>query len=90
MGFYINPGATPKEALTEIVGITGRKFIAIIDEWDMTGILPIKKDGTQSAISEFIEYTILEPEGLEPPLLVAITYDREDKTKPHHCRIEKG
>ena len=29
----------------------------------MTGILPIKKDGTQSAISEFVEYTIMEPEG---------------------------
>lgn len=29
----------------------------------MTGILPIKKDGTQSAISDFIEYTVLEPGG---------------------------
>ena len=29
----------------------------------MTGILPIKKDGTQSAISEFREYSILEPYG---------------------------
>ena len=27
----------------------------------MTGILPIKKDGSQSAISEFDEYTILDP-----------------------------
>ena len=27
----------------------------------MTGILPVKKDGTQSAISEFWEYTILKP-----------------------------
>lgn len=27
----------------------------------MTGILPIKKDGTQSAISEFKEYTIIHP-----------------------------
>lgn len=27
----------------------------------MTGILPIKKDGTQSAISNFQEYTMLEP-----------------------------
>ena len=27
----------------------------------MTGILPIKKDGSQSAISDFREYTILEP-----------------------------
>lgn len=27
----------------------------------MTGILPIKKDGSQSAISDFIEYPILDP-----------------------------
>ena len=29
----------------------------------MTGILPIKKDGSQSAISDFKEYTILDPSG---------------------------
>lgn len=29
----------------------------------MTGILPIKKDGSQSAISDFSEYPILEPDG---------------------------
>lgn len=29
----------------------------------MTGILPIKKDDSQSAISDFIEYPILEPDG---------------------------
>ena len=29
----------------------------------MTGILPIKKDGSQSAISDFIEYPILDPSG---------------------------
>ncbi|MBP1590627.1 MAG: AAA family ATPase [Oscillospiraceae bacterium] len=28
----------------------------------MTGILPIKKDGSQSAISDFDEYTMIEPE----------------------------
>ena len=27
----------------------------------MTGILPIKKDGSQSAISDFVEYPILNP-----------------------------
>ena len=88
-------------ALSEVVDKwdRGRKFIAIIDEWDaiirdssatkedqkryleflrslfkssgttdkifaaayMTGILPIKKDGSQSAISEFREYTMLDP-----------------------------
>ena len=30
----------------------------------MTGILPIKKDGSQSAISNFREYSILDPEGV--------------------------
>ncbi len=29
----------------------------------MTGILPIKKDGSQSAVSDFMEYPILEPDG---------------------------
>ena len=29
----------------------------------MTGILPIKKDGSQSAISDFQEYSMLEPQG---------------------------
>ena len=29
----------------------------------MTGILPIKKDGSQSAISDFAEYPILDPDG---------------------------
>ncbi len=38
-------------------GITDKVFAAAY----MTGILPIKKDGSQSAISEFREYTILEP-----------------------------
>ena len=75
---------------------TGKKFIAIIDEWDapvrqasavfkdyllflrmlfkssattdkifagayMTGILPIKKDGSESAVSDFDEFSVLDP-----------------------------
>lgn len=32
----------------------------------MTGILPVKKDGSQSAISEFDEYTMFEPEEFTP------------------------
>ena len=101
--YSIYPDVAPTEALADllchVVEATGRKFIAIIDEWDapmrdskssddiryhylqflrglfksiaitdkvfagayMTGILPIKKDGSQSAISEFREYTILNP-----------------------------
>ena len=36
---------------------TSRIFSAVY----MTGILPIKKDGSQSAISDFIEYTMIKP-----------------------------
>lgn len=38
-------------------GVTDKVFAAAY----MTGILPIKKDGSQSAISDFREYTILYP-----------------------------
>ncbi len=38
-------------------GVTSRVFAAAY----MTGILPIKKDGSQSAISDFNEYTMLGP-----------------------------
>lgn len=31
----------------------------------MTGILPIKKYGTQSAMTDFKEYTMTQPEPLE-------------------------
>ncbi|MBQ6505250.1 MAG: AAA family ATPase [Flexilinea sp.] len=39
-------------------GTTAKIFAAAY----MTGILPIKKDGSQSAISDFREYTILSPQ----------------------------
>ena len=38
-------------------GVTSRVFAAAY----MTGILPIKKDGSQSAISDFLEYSMLKP-----------------------------
>lgn len=38
-------------------GVTSRVFAAAY----MTGILPIKKDGSQSAISDFREYTMVSP-----------------------------
>jgi hypothetical protein len=38
----------------------------IFDAAYMTGILPIKKDGSQSAISEFREYTMLDPGEFAP------------------------
>lgn len=38
-------------------GTTSKIFAAVY----MTGILPIKKDGSQSAISDFEEYTVVKP-----------------------------
>ena len=38
-------------------GTTSKIFAAAY----MTGILPIKKDDNQSAVSDFVEYTVLEP-----------------------------
>ena len=38
-------------------GTTSRIFAAAY----MTGILPIKKDGSQSAIPDFTEYTMVKP-----------------------------
>ena len=95
----VQAGEDFSTTLLNTVGVTGNKFIAIIDEWDapireaqdrpavqaeylkflralfknsgitnrvfaaayMTGILPIKKDGAQSAISDFEEYTVVKP-----------------------------
>lgn len=88
-------------ALSKISGLTGNRFIVIVDEWDalfreaqeddalqkeyiqllrglfkssltdgmieaayMTGILPIKKYGTQSAMTDFREYTMTAPKNL--------------------------
>ena len=101
------PDALPEEtkslpeALSQINALTGKKFIVIIDEWDvlvrdeatntavqeeyinflrglfkgaepekylalayLTGILPIKKIKTQSALNNFEEFTMLAPGGL--------------------------
>ena len=87
----VNKAESLADLLNNAVEVSGRKFIAVIDEWDapmrdsdctaemrknylqflrslfksisitdkvfaaayMTGILPIKKDGSQSAISQF-------------------------------------
>lgn len=91
------------EALSCVNGATGRKFVLIIDEWDvlirdeadnqkvqdeyirflralfkgteptkyiqlayLTGILPIKKVKTQSALNNFDEYTMLFAGSLAP------------------------
>ncbi|MBR0091812.1 MAG: AAA family ATPase, partial [Lachnospiraceae bacterium] len=103
------PDVTPAEKLADLLVHVaemenGRKWIALIDEWDapmrdsdstpaiqkryleylrslfksgsvtdrafaaayMTGILPMRKDGSQSAISEFNEYTIMKPGPFSP------------------------
>ena len=99
------PGGTIRlsTALSSIFSITGRKFIIIIDEWDvlirdaasntgiqdeyidflrslfkgieptkyillayMTGILPIKKVKTQSALNNFIEFSMLDAKVFAP------------------------
>ncbi|MBR0396866.1 MAG: AAA family ATPase [Eubacterium sp.] len=43
-------------------GVTDKIFAAVY----MTGILPIKKDGSQSAISDFREYTMVKPRMYAP------------------------
>ena len=101
------PGELPEntrslpEALSRIHAVTGKKFIVIIDEWDvlirdesankkvqeeyinflrgmfkgteptkyiriayLTGILPVKKEKTQSALNNFDEFTMLEAANL--------------------------
>ncbi len=89
------------DCLMQLVEVTGRKIVFVIDEWDavireaandaaaqtsylnllrswfkninftakvaaaayMTGILPIRKYSSQSAISDFREYPVLHPDG---------------------------
>ena len=110
------------EALSGINTATGRKFIIIIDEWDvlirdegsnrkiqdeyinflrgmfkgteptkyiqlayLTGILPIKKLKTQSALNNFDEYTMLDADVMAPyigfteeeVMLLCKKYDRD-------------
>ena len=43
-------------------GMTSKIFAAVY----MTGILPIKKDSSQSAISDFLEYTMVKPRQFAP------------------------
>ena len=55
-------------------------------------IIELKAGGTpEEAITQIRSRNYSESiEGIgEAPLLVAITYDKEDKTKPHYCRIER-
>jgi hypothetical protein len=47
------------------VTFKGSRTAQTIEAAYITGILPIKKYGTQSAMTDFLEYTMLEPEPLE-------------------------
>ena len=115
------------EALSQINAATGKRFVIIIDEWDvlirdeaaneliqkeyiwflrglfkgteptkyiqlayLTGILPIKKEKTQSALNNFDEFTMLSPGSLaqyigftedEVRKLAAIYHQDFDKVK---------
>ena len=42
-------------------GLTSKTLAAVY----MTGILPVKKDGSQSAISDFKEFTMIKPRQFE-------------------------
>lgn len=109
------------EALSNINKSTGKKFIIIIDEWDvlirdnsenvtiqkeyidflrtlfkgshpteflhlayLTGILPIKKVKTQSALNNFEEFTMLEPDMLAP--YIGFTEEEVKKLCIHYDR----
>lgn len=65
-------------------GTTDRIFAAVY----MTGILPVKKDGSQSAISDFKEYTMIKPRKFG-----GYTGFTEAEVRrlceEHHCDFEK-
>ena len=108
-----NTGSLP-EALSRINAATGKKFIIIIDEWDvvirdesantkaqedyinflrgmfkgteptkyvqlayLTGILPMIKEKTQSALNHFDEFTMLSASDLAP--YIGFTEDEVQK-----------
>lgn len=117
---------TLPETLAAICGVTGRKFIVIIDEWDalfreakdntslqkeylqllrglfksgltdkmieaayMTGILPIKKYGTQSALTDFTEYTMVSP-GMMAPYMGFTEEEVKDLCRTYHMDFEEA
>ena len=54
----------------------------------MTGILPIKKDGTQSAISEFKEYTMIRP-GKFAPFIGFSEKEVKEICNTNNCSFEQ-
>ena len=108
------------EALSKICNVTGRKFVIIIDEWDvlirdaaanekalndyinflrgmfkgseptkyiqlayLTGILPVKKDVTQSALNNFKQYSMLSA----GPLASYVGFTEEEVKKETACGL---
>lgn len=66
-------------------GTTDRIFAAVY----ITGILPIQKDGSESAISDFWEYSMLEPGEFQP----YVGFTEEDVKKlcaEHHLSFEEA
>ena len=113
------------EVLSRINGATGKKFIVIIDEWDvlirdkdvnkrvqeeyinflrtmfkgteptkyiqlayLTGILPIKKEKTQSALNNFDEFTMLDA-GVMAPYIGFTEAEVKDLCERYHRDFEK-
>lgn len=113
------------EVLSRINGATGKKFIVIIDEWDvlirdkdvnkrvqeeyinflramfkgteptkyiqlayLTGILPIKKEKTQSALNNFDEFTMLDA-GVMAPYIGFTEAEVKDLCEKYHRDFEK-
>ena len=54
----------------------------------MTGILPIKKDGSQSAISEFREYSVINPRAFAP-YIGFLDKDVRHVCEQYHVSFEK-
>ena len=117
--------ASLPEVLSRINGATGKKFIVIIDEWDvlirdkdvnkrvqeeyinflramfkgteptkyiqlayLTGILPIKKEKTQSALNNFDEFTMLDA-GVMAPYIGFTEAEVKDLCERYHRDFEK-
>ena len=83
-------------------GVAQKRYLDLLREWFknstftpkavaaayMTGILPIKKDGSQSAISEFKEYTMIRP-GVFAPYIGFTEFEVLDLCNAHDIHFEK-
>ena len=73
--------------MPEAMGMSDR--IIVLSNHKYSGQL-LRAEFTQEAIAQMRSRNYpASVEGLGTDLLlVAVTYDKDDKTKPHHCRIE--